>query len=83
MVFAFLQKLIEVLKTYLKEVEEESVRDNFVIIYELLDEMMDNGYPQHTSPEQLQEYIKSDFHSLTDVNKGKLNVPDEQNIMRP
>ncbi len=23
-------------------------RDNFVIIYELLDEMMDNGYPQNT-----------------------------------
>ena len=24
------------------------LRDNFVIIYELLDEMMDNGYPQIT-----------------------------------
>ena len=32
-----------------KEVEEESVRDNFVIIYELLDELMDFGYPQSTS----------------------------------
>lgn len=30
---------------YFKELEEESVRDNFVVIYELLDEMMDNGYP--------------------------------------
>jgi len=30
---------------YFKELEEESVRDNFVAIYELLDEMMDNGYP--------------------------------------
>lgn len=48
MVFAFLHKLVEVLGSYLKEVIEESVRDNFVIIYELLDEMMDNGYPQHT-----------------------------------
>jgi len=34
-----------VLIEYFKELEEESVRDNFVIIYELLDEMMDNGYP--------------------------------------
>jgi len=32
-----------VLIEYFKELEEESVRDNFVIIYELLDEMMDNG----------------------------------------
>jgi len=31
-----------------KELEDESLRDNFVITYELLDEMMDNGYPQIT-----------------------------------
>ena len=30
---------------YFKELEEESIRDNFVVIYELLDEMMDNGFP--------------------------------------
>ena len=48
MAFDFLYKFIDVLKEYFGEVEEESVRDNFVIIYELLDEMMDNGYPQHT-----------------------------------
>ena len=30
---------------YFKELEEESIRDNFVVIYELLDEMMDNGLP--------------------------------------
>ena len=44
MVFLFLSKLIEVLTDYFKELEEESIRDNFVVIYELLDEMMDNGY---------------------------------------
>ncbi len=30
---------------YLKDLQEESIRDNFVIIYELLDEMIDNGFP--------------------------------------
>jgi AP-1 complex subunit mu len=45
MVYAFLFKLIDVLQNYFNELEEESVRDNFVVIYELLDEMMDNGYP--------------------------------------
>ncbi len=40
-----LDNFIENLKQYFKELEEESVRDNFVMIYELLDEMMDNGYP--------------------------------------
>ena len=45
LVFTFLYKLVEVLSEYLTNLEEDSVRDNFVIIYELLDEMMDNGYP--------------------------------------
>jgi AP-1 complex subunit mu len=30
---------------YFNEIEEESIKDNFVVIYELLDEMVDNGYP--------------------------------------
>ena len=40
---------------YFKALEEESIRDNFVIIYELLDEMMDFGYPQTTESKILQE----------------------------
>lgn len=42
---------------YFKEVEEESIRDNFVIVYELLDEFMDFGYPQTTDPKVLQELV--------------------------
>lgn len=37
---------VQVFSEYFKELEEESIRDNFVIIYELLDELMDFGYPQ-------------------------------------
>jgi AP-1 complex subunit mu len=37
---------LQVFSEYFKELEEESIRDNFVIIYELLDELMDFGYPQ-------------------------------------
>ena len=43
--FSLIYKLVQVLTDYFKEIDEESVRDNFVIIYELLDEMIDNGYP--------------------------------------
>jgi len=42
----------------------ESIRDNFVIIYELLDEMMDFGYPQSTDGKILQEYITQESHKL-------------------
>lgn len=38
----------QVFSEYCGELHEESIRDNFVILYELLDEMMDFGYPQIT-----------------------------------
>lgn len=64
MILAFLYKLVQVFKEYFKELAEESIRDNFVIIYELLDEMMDFGYPQTTESKILQEYIMQQSHKL-------------------
>uniref|UniRef100_A0A914CBI0 MHD domain-containing protein n=1 Tax=Acrobeloides nanus TaxID=290746 RepID=A0A914CBI0_9BILA len=61
---AFLFKLVQVFMEYFKELEEESIRDNFVIIYELLDEMMDFGYPQTTEGKILREYITQEGHKL-------------------
>jgi AP-1 complex subunit mu len=46
--------------------EEESIRDNFVIIYELLDEMMDFGLPQTTETKILKEYITQE-HFILDI----------------
>lgn len=53
----FLYRVVDVFQNYFNELVEESIRDNFVIIYELLDEMMDFGYPQSTEPKILKEYI--------------------------
>ncbi|KAF7459088.1 putative AP-1 complex subunit mu-1 [Cryptosporidium felis] len=65
MMITFLYKLVEILKDYFKVLEEESIRDNFVLIYELLDEMMDNGFPQITEVKVLREYIKNEAHELS------------------
>jgi AP-1 complex subunit mu len=54
-IILFLHRLTQVLIEYFKELEEESIRDNFVIIYELMDEMMDFGFPQTTESKILQE----------------------------
>jgi hypothetical protein len=56
-VVIFLHRFVQVLVEYFKELEEESIRDNFVIIYELMDEMMDFGYPQTTESKILQECV--------------------------
>lgn len=58
----FLHQLVETLTQYLNALEEETIRDNFVIIYELLDEMMDFGHPQISDHKVLQEYITQDSH---------------------
>lgn len=61
---SFLYRLVTVFAEYFKDVEEESIRDNFVIIYELLDEMMDFGYPQVTEGRILREYITQEGQKL-------------------
>ena len=63
-VIIFLHRLVQVLVEYFKELEEESIRDNFVIIYELMDEMMDFGYPQTTESKILQECVDITVASL-------------------
>lgn len=65
LLLTFLYRLAETLRSYFKNLEEESIRDNFVITYELLDEMVDNGYPQTTEPKVLREYIKNEAHQLS------------------
>jgi len=73
LVLLFLHTLIRVLEEYFNNLEEESIRDNFVITYELLDEMMDFGYPQTTEPQLLKQYITQKGHKL---NKAQVTVPD-------
>ncbi|GMM56244.1 Apm1 protein [Maudiozyma humilis] len=73
-VFAFLHKVMDILAEYLKTVEEESIRDNFVIVYELLDEMMDFGIPQVTDAKMLKKYITQKSFKLERASKKKRNA---------
>ncbi|KAK8969397.1 hypothetical protein KSP40_PGU012872 [Platanthera guangdongensis] len=52
-----LQRIARVIKDYLGVLNEDSLRKNFVLVYELLDEVIDFGYPQNTSTEVLKSYI--------------------------
>lgn len=57
-VFAFLYGMIDIFKGYFEEdFDEDAVRDNFTLVYELLDEILDYGYPQNSSPDVLKMYI--------------------------
>ncbi|XP_057442460.1 AP-4 complex subunit mu-like [Lotus japonicus] len=56
-VFELLQRIARVVKDYLGILNEDSIRKNFVLVYELLDEVMDFGYVQTTSTELLKSYV--------------------------
>lgn len=53
----YLHKFRAILEDYFRTLREESIRDNFVLIYELLDETMDFGHPQFTEPSILKECV--------------------------
>ncbi|KAJ7302052.1 Mu homology domain-containing protein [Mycena albidolilacea] len=69
----FLHSFVQVLIGYFKTLEEESIRDNFVIIYELMDEMLDFGYPQTTEIKMLLEFITQESNQL----KAQIRPPKE------
>eukprot|EP00850_Spirogloea_muscicola_P003043 SM000012S25305 [mRNA] locus=s12:266913:269760:+ [translate_table: standard] len=70
----FLHRVVDVLKHYFEELEEESLRDNFVVVYELLDEMMDYGYPQYTEAKILSEFIKTDAYRMEVTQRPPMAV---------
>ncbi|KAI5061115.1 hypothetical protein GOP47_0023620 [Adiantum capillus-veneris] len=53
----FLCRVADVLSEYFGGLTEDLIKDNFVIVYELLDEMMDNGYPLTTEVNVLKDMI--------------------------
>ncbi|GER50610.1 AP-2 complex subunit mu [Striga asiatica] len=56
--FKFVVEAVTLFKSYFGGAfDEDAIRNNFVLIYELLDEIMDFGYPQNLSPEILKLYI--------------------------
>lgn len=53
----FLQSLADVFVDYFGELNEHAIKDNFITVYELLDEMLDNGFPLTVEPNTLKELI--------------------------
>lgn len=64
LVFEMLTRLTTLLKDYCGVLNEESLRLNFVLVYELLDEVIDFGYIQGTSTEQLKRNIYNQANEI-------------------
>eukprot|EP00559_Dactyliosolen_fragilissimus_P009893 CAMPEP_0184855210 /NCGR_PEP_ID=MMETSP0580-20130426/517_1 /TAXON_ID=1118495 /ORGANISM="Dactyliosolen fragilissimus" /LENGTH=496 /DNA_ID=CAMNT_0027349665 /DNA_START=62 /DNA_END=1549 /DNA_ORIENTATION=- len=56
-VIELLSRIAKVFKDYCGTLSEEAIRKNFILLYELLDEMVDYGYPQVTRTENLKAFV--------------------------
>jgi AP-3 complex subunit mu len=79
LVFEFLQRLIDIFVEYFGEFDETIIKDNFSTVYQILEEMMDFGYPLTTEPNALKAMIEPPtlISRLTSVTIGyKSGVSD-------
>ena len=77
-VIEFLHRVADTFEDYFNDITESTIKDNYVVVYELLDEMLDNGFPLATEANILKELIKPPNILRTVVNTvtGKSNVSE-------
>jgi AP-4 complex subunit mu-1 len=57
MVIELLLRMGALVRDYVGTASEDAVRRNFLLVYELLDEVMDYGFPQNSSTERLKQFV--------------------------
>jgi AP-3 complex subunit mu len=77
-IIEFLHRVFDIFYEYFGSVDEETIKDNFSTVYQLLEEMMDYGYPLTTEPNALKAMIAppSVMSRITSVATGASTVSD-------
>lgn len=57
-VIEFLHRVVDIFVEYFTECNERTIKEQYVIVYELLEEMLDNGFPLATESNILKELIR-------------------------
>lgn len=72
-VVEFLHRVFDTFEDYFAECTESTIKEHYVIVYELLDEMLDNGFPLAVESNVLKELIKPPnlLRTITDTVTGK------------
>ena len=65
-------RMMKVFRDYCGVLSEESIRKNFVLIYEIIDEIIDYGHPQLVSTENIRQYTVSDPILIQTQDKSKI-----------
>lgn len=59
LVLELLHRVADLLELYLRRLTEKTLRINFLTVYQVIDEAVDNGAPLHTEPGILQQLVMS------------------------
>nr|CAD7396269.1 unnamed protein product [Timema cristinae] len=75
-VIEFLHRVVDTFEDYFSECTESIIKEHYVVVYELLDEMLDNGFPLATESNILKELIKPPniLRTIANTVTGKSNV---------
>ncbi|KAG2499617.1 hypothetical protein HYH03_002556 [Edaphochlamys debaryana] len=83
-VLEFLRRICTIVKDYCGFLSEDAIRKNVVLVYELLDEVVDYGFPQSTATETLKQFVVNEptvvapayyqAKPLFSLNKGPTGV---------
>jgi len=71
-VIELLTQLTKVCKDYIGVLNEESLRKNFTLIYELVDEVLDFGYPQVAATAELQAFVFNEAAPVSSAVQSRL-----------
>jgi AP-4 complex subunit mu-1 len=75
--------MAKVFKDYCGVLTEEAIRKNFVLVYELLEEMMDFGYPQVTSTEMLKSCVHNEAVMMSNTSVSAAFMNNINNRTKP
>ena len=81
-----LERLMKVISDQCGVLSEESIRKNFVLIYEIIDEMLDFGFPQLSSTEQIKPFVFTEpvvMMKTSLSNMLRTTTASGENIKRP
>ena len=72
-VIEFLHRVVDNFIDYFNDCTESALKEHIVVVYELLDEMLDNGFPLATESNILKELIKPPnfLRTITNTISGR------------
>ncbi|KAK8772608.1 hypothetical protein V5799_024146 [Amblyomma americanum] len=75
-VIEFLHRVVDTFVDYFSDCTEFLIKEHYVVVYELLDEMLDNGFPLATESNILKELIKPPniLRTLANTVTGRTNL---------